>query len=71
MVILGVPTQFNTSPGPETRWDATLIRSPHIFLLGILFHIKTFKSLVVDFSRISTVWMLHTELQRTEATTWR
>jgi uncharacterized protein DUF3435 len=41
----------NTFPIPEVIFDPTLILSPHVFLLGMLFHIGAFKT----FSRTGSV----------------
>lgn len=38
----------NTFPIPEIIFDPTLVLSPHVFLLGMLFRIGAFKSLSKD-----------------------
>ncbi|KAH6680636.1 hypothetical protein B0J14DRAFT_614152 [Halenospora varia] len=38
----------NTFPIPEIIYDPTLVLSPHVFLLGILFKAKAFKSPSID-----------------------
>ncbi|KAI1913309.1 hypothetical protein LOZ12_002725 [Ophidiomyces ophidiicola] len=38
----------NTFPLPEVIYDPTLILSPHVLLLGMLFHIKAFQSPNID-----------------------
>ncbi|KAJ6110446.1 hypothetical protein N7486_002681 [Penicillium sp. IBT 16267x] len=38
----------NTFPIPEIIFDPTLVLSPHVFLLGILFRINAFKRLSKD-----------------------
>ncbi|KAJ5283267.1 hypothetical protein N7505_001247 [Penicillium chrysogenum] len=40
--------ESNTFPIPEIIFDPTLVLSPHVFLLGILFRIGAFKSLSED-----------------------
>ncbi|CAG8124329.1 unnamed protein product, partial [Penicillium nalgiovense] len=40
--------ESNTFPIPEIIFDPTLVLSPHVFLLGILFRIGAFKSLSKD-----------------------
>ncbi|KAJ5447699.1 hypothetical protein N7445_002520 [Penicillium cf. griseofulvum] len=40
--------ELNTFPIPEIIFDPTLVLSPYIFLLGILFRISAFKSLSKD-----------------------
>ncbi|KAK1989918.1 C2H2 finger domain-containing protein, partial [Colletotrichum falcatum] len=40
---LGAKAQ-NTYPIPETMFDPSLLLSPHVFLLGILFHHKAFRA---------------------------
>lgn len=46
-LLLIVPLR-NTFPIPEIIFDPTLVLSPHVFLLGILFRIDAFKSLSKD-----------------------
>ncbi|KMW68180.1 hypothetical protein BDDG_12625 [Blastomyces dermatitidis ATCC 18188] len=38
---------INTFCLPEIIYNPTLVLSPHIFLLGMLFHIQLFKSLSI------------------------
>jgi hypothetical protein len=38
----------NTFPIPEIVFDPTLVLSPHVFLLGMLFRIKAFKNFSTD-----------------------
>ncbi|OXV11190.1 hypothetical protein Egran_01048, partial [Elaphomyces granulatus] len=38
----------NTFPIPEIIFDPTLVLSPHIFLLGMLFRIGAFKNVSMD-----------------------
>ncbi|KAI2735701.1 hypothetical protein DTO013E5_8636 [Penicillium roqueforti] len=40
--------ESNTFPIPEIIFDPTLVLSPHVFLLGMLFRISAFKSLSKD-----------------------
>jgi hypothetical protein len=35
----------NTFPIPEIVFDPTLVLSPHVFLLGMLFRIQAFKNI--------------------------
>ncbi|KAL1972845.1 hypothetical protein VTN31DRAFT_6387 [Thermomyces dupontii] len=42
------PKPINVHPIPEIQFDPTLVLSPHIFLLGMLFHIKAFKAAGLD-----------------------
>jgi hypothetical protein len=45
--LLTIPNR-NTFPIPEIIYNPTLMLSPHIFLLGMLFKAQAFKSLSID-----------------------
>ncbi|OXV06681.1 hypothetical protein Egran_05551, partial [Elaphomyces granulatus] len=42
------PKEPNTFPIPEIIFDPSLVLSPHVFLLGMLFRIGAFKNVSMD-----------------------
>ncbi|KAL1974055.1 hypothetical protein VTN31DRAFT_5615 [Thermomyces dupontii] len=42
------PKPINSYPIPDVPFDPTLVISPHIFLLGMLFHRRAFKAAGLD-----------------------